>query len=391
MKILYIVTMNQGNAGGLFKATYERIIRHNQHGTSYLENAYYFDSKMITLIKEFIFKKEPLRFSSKDFTYNELKINNLNFRRDFKYYLNEVLNFEKNNLDNMLSTFLQKTEIELKDTDLIHAHWGYPNGYLAYRVSEKYNIPYFITFHGSDINKIKEKEIAFLIEAMENAEKCFFVSKQLLKNAIDLGYSGINAEVTYNGVDLERFNRTETNFKEKKVVGYIGSLEPTKGADFLPQIFKRINEIHTQRTEFIIVGDGTLKKDIQKKMEFHELPAKFTGNLGFEEIPKILEEIDVLVVPSRNEGLGMVILEANAMGIPAVGTNIGGIPEAIGYKENLINLDEDMIENMAKRVSAILANNRDDSTKYRKRVENHFSWQEIVEIERQNYLNALKK
>ena len=143
--------------------------------------------------------------------------------------------------------------------------------------------------------------------------------------------------------------------------------------------------------DFIIVGEGSLKQEIQKAFEMSELPVQMPGQIAFEEIPKILKGIDVLVVPSRNEGLGMVILEANAMGIPAVGTNIGGIPEAIGYQENLIEPDEELIENMAQRVTTILDNDREDPEKYRNRVRNQFLWEDIVEIEHQHYLNALEK
>lgn len=391
MKVLYLVEMKEGHAGGLFKATYERIVRHNRSETSYIENINYYDSQLITLIKEHVLKKHSLKRASHDYFYESIKINNFNFIRGIKYYFNNHFNLEKNNLDSMVKTFIEKNQKEIAGSDIIHAHWGYPNGYLAYQISQKYNIPYFITFHGSDINNIKEKEIRFLIEAMENAEKCFFVSKQLLKNAIDLGYSGLNAEITYNGVELEHFKIPDKSLQENKIVGYIGSLEPIKGADLLPEIFEAIAERNEETINFKIIGDGSLKKAIQTAIEANHLPIQLLGQLDFEEVPKILKEIDVLVVPSRNEGLGMVILEANAMGIPAVGTNVGGIPEAIGYKENLIELNEDMIENMAERVTDILTNDREDPNKYRKRVEDHFLWEDIVEIEHKNYLNALEK
>lgn len=391
MRTLYIVNMKKGHAGGLFKATSERIIRHNHNGTSYIENINYYDSQVISFIKQLVFKKDPLEKSTNDYRYESLKIHNLNFVRGLKYYFNKIFNLEKNNLDNMLSAFIEKNTEEIIDADIIHAHWGYPNGHLAYRVSKLYDVPYFITFHGSDLNNIKEKEAVYLIEAMENADKCFFVSKQLLNNALDLGYSGLNAEVTYNGVDIEDFRIPDKSLQEIKKVGYIGSLERIKGADLLPEIFERIAQKNEEIIDFTIIGNGSLKKDIQKNLEANGIPVELTGQLDFEVIPKKLEGIDVLVVPSRNEGLGMVILEANAMGIPAVGTNVGGIPEAIGYKENLIEPNEDLVEKMAERITAILQSDRDDTDKYRKRVEDYFLWEDIIEIERKNYLNALEK
>lgn len=390
MNILYIVNMKQEHAGGLFKSTYERIIRHNNE-KSHIENINYFDSQILSIIKERLLKKRSLKKPSRDYIYDSIKVNNFNFIRGVKYYFNKVLNLEKNNLNDMVKVFIEKNKEEIVDADLIHAHWGYPNGYIAYRVSELYGIPYFITFHGSDLNNIQEKEMFFLLEAMENAQNCFFVSKQLLNNAKALGYSGENAAVTYNGVDIERFKIPDKSLQQNKKVGFIGSLEPVKGADVLPELFHNIAQRTEEPVDFVIVGDGPLKEEIQTKVEASNLPVQLTGQIDFEEVPKILEGIDVLVVPSRNEGLGMVILEANAMGIPVVGTNVGGIPEAIGYKENLIEPNEDMIENMAQRVRAILENDREDPNKYRKRVEDHFLWEDIIEIEREYYLNALKK
>ncbi len=391
MKILYLVNMKEGHAGGLFKATYERIMRHNDKASSYIENINYHDSRIITFIKERLFKKESLKLTNRDYVYESLKIHNLNFVRGIRYYFNKIFNLEKNNLDDMVAALIGKNKKELAEADIIHAHWGYPNGYLAYQASKQYDIPYFITFHGSDLNNIQDKEAVFLLEAMENAEKCFFVSKQLLENAITLGYSGLNAEITYNGVDLEHFKIPDKSLQENKIVGYIGSLEPVKGADRLPELFEQIAVKSEEMPDFIIVGEGSLKQEIQKAFEMSELPVQMPGQIAFEKIPKILKGIDVLVVPSRNEGLGMVILEANAMGIPAVGTNIGGIPEAIGYQENLIEPDEELIENMAQRVTTILDNDREDPEKYRNRVRNQFLWEDIVEIEHQHYLNALEK
>lgn len=383
--------MKQGHAGGLFKATYERISRHNNKARSYIENINYYDGQIVTFIKERLLKKDSLKRTGEEYAYESLKVHNLNFVRGIEYYFNKIFNLEKNNLDGMLKAFIKKNQDEIVDADLIHAHWGYPNGYIAYQISERYNIPYFITFHGSDINNIQRKETAFLLEAMENAENCFFVSQQLLDNAKALGYSGVNGVVTYNGVDIERFNIPDKSLQQNKRVGYIGALKKVKGADLLPQLFQEIVLKNKEHVDFVIVGDGPLRKEIQTKIEANNLPVKLLGQIGFDEIPKVLEGVDVLVVPSRNEGLGMVILEANAMGIPVVGTNIGGIPEAIGYKENLIEPNEEIVENMAHRVSVILANDREDPNKYRKRVEDHFLWEDIVEIERQYYLNALEK
>lgn len=390
MHILYIVNMKEEKLGGLFKATYERIVRHHTQATSYIENINYYDSRMIAWLKESIIKKEALSKTRDEYQYQSLRINNLNFVRGFAYYLNKIFNREQNILDAMVNTFIQKNKKEIKEADLIHAHWGYPNGYIAYQVSKQYDLPYFITFHGSDLNNIREKELVFLLEAMEHAEKCFFVSQELLNHALTKGYSGSNAEVTYNGVDIEQFTIPNQPIKREKVVGYIGALESIKGADLLPEIFSNIQNKTEEPIHFQIIGEGSLKKAMEQGVRERNLKVQFTGNIEFENVPDQLADVDVLVVPSRKEGLGMVILEANAMGIPAVGTKVGGIPEAIGYTDNLIELNQEMTINMAQRVAELLANNQKDAQKYRNHVKKSFSWEDTVATEWENYLKTVK-
>jgi teichuronic acid biosynthesis glycosyltransferase TuaC len=388
MRILYITSMNTNIKGGLFKATYERIIRHSNHNDCYVINNNYYDSRVFRILKKSIFKKDAVTLLGEKCFEKGLEINNLNFEKTTKYYIKSIQKMEKSFINEVIGYYIKKYRNILLKTDIIHAHWGYPNGYIAYKLSQKFNIPYFITFHGSDINNIKVKKIPLLIEAMENAEKCFFVSKQLLKNAMGLGYSGVNYEITYNGVDLNTFKIPDRNFKRNKVVGYIGALKEVKGADLLPEIFISIDKLSKEKTEFIVVGDGVLKNLIQNELRSTGLEVTYTGRIEPGDIPDILEKIDVLIVPSRNEGLGMVILEANAMGIPAVGTNIGGIPEAIEYEENLIEFDENMVNNMALRVVTILDNETNDSEIYRKIAINKFQWKYTIDIETFRYKEA---
>lgn len=383
MKILYLVNMQENNGGGLFKATYERIVRHANVYDTYIINLNTFEDSLIKFIKSKMFSKKIYVKQNAYFDVDGLRIHNLNKEIHLNYYWNKIIKKQKTNINDTLNLIVNKFGEIISTSNIIHAHWG-RNAYIAYELSNKYNIPYFLTFHGSDINRIKKSEIHFLIEAMENANKCFFVSKQLLKNAMKLGYSGLNAEITYNGVDIKKFNIVGKPTKSINVVGYIGDLKTIKGADLLPEIFIEINKLE-ESTNFIIVGDGYLKKEIMNKLKQIKEKVRYTGYIAFDKIPNILEKIDVLIVPSREEGLGMIILEANAMGIPVVGTNIGGIPEAIGDSKNLIEWDEKFISNMVNRVGEILRGGLEDEQYYRRRIIDKFLWEDIVKIERKNY------
>ncbi|MDN6194460.1 MAG: glycosyltransferase [Alkalibacterium sp.] len=387
MKIVYIANLNLHVKGGLFKATFERISRiKDQVDETFVINNNFYDSEIINSVKKVLNRKDSRFKKPEKSNYKNVQINNANFRRTIFFYIKRVLKLMSTE-NGMVRHYLKHFREELESADIIHAHFGWVNGYIAYELSKKLNKPYFITLHGSDVNKVWNHNRSRLIKAMEQAETCFFVSNQLLEQAKKLGYSGENALVTYNGVDTKLFS------KEDKVrhnrVGFVGTLKKVKGADFLPNIFSSV-EKHNGETGFIVIGDGPLRNQIEQKFNELALEVEMPGLVDYDDVPELLKTMDVLVVPSRNEGLGMIALEANAMGIPAVGSAVGGIPEAIGFKENLITYNDDLPENMGERVSEIL-NIEIDPSRYRRRILNIFDWDKIVEIESAVYYKTLNK
>lgn len=384
MKIVYIANLNLHVKGGLFKATFERIARVKaQVDDVFVINNNFYDSASINLVKKVTNRKDS-RFKKPEIsTYKNIEINNANFRRTIFFYIKRILKL-KSTENGMIRHYLKHYKNELESADVIHAHFGWVNGYIAYELSQELSKPYFITLHGSDVNKVWEHNVTRLVTAMENAETCFFVSSQLLEQAKKLGYSGKNALVTYNGVDTTLFSQQEKAGNNH--VGFIGTLKKVKGADLLPDIFSKIQE-NNKETTFKVIGDGPLKNQLEQSFKKLHLNVDMPGLVDYDDVPEHMEKMDVLVVPSRNEGLGMIALEANAMGVPVVGSAVGGIPEAIGFEENLISFDEDLPEKMAKRVGALL-NNETDSSKYRKRVLEKFDWDKIVSQEIKAYREA---
>ncbi|WP_054754520.1 glycosyltransferase [Piscibacillus salipiscarius] len=322
---------------------------------------------------------------------NGLAIYNQNIRISLFKYIKRLL--QGSDAERIVKLYKEKQYREIIDSNVIHAHWGMPHGYIAYLLGKEFKIPYFITLHGSDVNSVKEKNLSKLITALENADKCFFVSEELLNSAINKGYSGKNAVITYNGVDTEKFYlKNEFNKKFKKI-GYVGSLEYKKGADLLPKIFSNIH-MRYPSTRFKIVGDGPLKLSLKKEISNLGIEdiVEFTGNVDKDSVPIFLNDVDLVVIPSRMEGLGMVVLEANAMGIPVVGSNVGGIPEAVGNYKNVFNLDNYFIFNISKRSIEILKNEdyKNNARLLRNRVEDSFNWDSIVSIEQKFYELSIK-
>ncbi|MGP4105989.1 glycosyltransferase [Virgibacillus sp. L01] len=389
MNVFYITNMNvDGSKGGLFNAVYERMKLHNKKlNKAFVTNCNGSYSKLIKLIGNTIFgKNENKNIGFDKLEYRGVEIHNLNLVLNlFSYFKRFIL---KQGVEEQLAQrYISRFDKQLRNSDAIHAHNGWPNGYISYKLSQKYSIPYFITFHGSDINYLRDKNKKKMITAMENANRCFFVSEGLYANALMIGYSGHNKGITYNGVDLGLFRIIdESKTSEKKIVGYVGSLEEKKGADYLIDIFKEVNS-KKNNVEFLIFGDGSLSQYLRNEFKTRgsDMVVKFIGEIDPEQVPIWMNQLDVLVVPSRNEGLGMVALEANACGVPVVGSNVGGLPEAIGDTKNIINMSNDFTHNMANRVVKILEGDRLTKEQYRERVKVKFNWDHITNFEIETY------
>ena len=100
---------------------------------------------------------------------------------------------------------------------------------------------------------------------------------------------------------------------------------------------------------FWIVGDGKLGGRLKEDFRNSDLDVVFWGNLPTSEMPSVMNCIDVLVLPSLNEGFPLVCTEALRCGANVVGSAAGGIPEAIG-KENTVPFGEGFIDEFACKV-----------------------------------------
>lgn len=293
----------------------------------------------------------------------------LRFQDEHKYWWPIVYsnNLLVNILDHVFPSFKSLWQVralekilEQKKPNLIHVHWTYPAGFIVSQLSQKYEIPYVLTAHGSDIHSVVKRNRPSALKALEKAAKCIFVSRALQEQAIYMGYSGENAVVIPNGYDPTCFYpgkkenaKTELGFENRYLVGFVGNLVEVKNAQILPELFLRIHEANNQ-VDFVIIGDGPLKPELSREFaEFH-LDVKFTGNISPQDVGHYMRAMDVLAVPSQKEGWGCVITEAHACGTYVVGSNRGGIPEAIGSLGKTFSLEDNFTRKCASHIAHIL-------------------------------------
>jgi len=171
------------------------------------------------------------------------------------------------------------------------------------------------------------------------------------------------------------------------VVGYVGNLKYVKRADKFSEIFENI--ALKQEVEFLVVGDGELRKNVEKECKHKSLKVKFVGRVPNDEVPYYMNAMDVMILPSRNEGWPCVVLEAQACGVPVVGSSNGGIPEAIGDGGIAVEEGENFEKRFAEAVINLLENPIDSNCIREKALE--YSWENIVKKEVKVYEEVLKE
>lgn len=263
-----------------------------------------------------------------------------------------------------LNRFICRMAKKMRNYDFLSVHSGLA-GKIAQKTKELYHIPYCITWHGSDIHTHPfQSKLAFAQTKLllNNAYCNFFVSQALCDKATTITDS-FRSEILYNGINSKfccysveeknKLRKTKGVPDGKKVVAFCGALLDVKNPLSLPPIFKSVMDNRENNLIFWIIGDGPLKPQVESEAESLHLPCVFWGNLPAEEMPVMMNCIDVLVLPSKKEGLPLVVIEALACGSNAVGSNVGGIKEAAG-EDNVFDLDDSFVSQISTRINYLL-------------------------------------
>ena len=146
----------------------------------------------------------------------------------------------------------------------------------------------------------------------------------------------------YCGIDLSRFRRKSQGVVERlkkefclegrTVVGSVGRLDPIKGYDDFIRACALVKQSHP-KTVFLLAGDGPLLAQLKALASELGLGEAFVFAGARKDVPELLSLFDLFVLSSLNEGLGRVLMEAAAVGIPVVATRVGGVPEIVLHQQ----------------------------------------------------------
>jgi len=254
--------------------------------------------------------------------------------------------------------------------DILHGHWAFPGGYIAFLISKIFRKKFIVTIHGSDIPLLKKYTLIkkIVIPSLNKSSQIIANSEYARKELVKMGINEnkiIKIRVPPDFVEHEKDPKILEKFREKftnsstKIILFIGRLVEVKGVEYL---IKALPEIKNVNIHLIITGDGTLKNKLQMLTKSLDLQDKVTffGTADKNELGLLHQVSDVLVCPSiifesgATEGLPMVIPEAMESGLPIIASSVGGIVDVIKNEETGLLVSQKDPKSLVNAIERVL-------------------------------------
>lgn len=245
----------------------------------------------------------------------------------------------------IISAFMLSKVIKENGIDIIHSHSRTTQvlGRLAQRLT---GVKHIFTCHGFFKRRLSRKIFPCW------PDKVIAISYQVREHLIrDFKLGPEKTVLVYNGIDTNRFNQPDATQKQEAklrlglrlhpVIGILARLSDVKGHKYLIRAMKKVLLAYSD-AQLLIAGEGKMEMELKK----------LTGDLKIKEsvffMPnsldtrEILSAMDIFVLPSLKEGLGLALMEAMSMGLAVIGSDVGGIKTLIRDKDNglLVNPGE---------------------------------------------------
>lgn len=241
---------------------------------------------------------------------------------------------------------------------VIYGMFAYPDGYATARLAGKWRLPFVLKVHGSDIHQLgKDSSRRNLVrETLASARVVVCVSETLANEVRELEPLA-RTTIVRNGVDPEMFSTGSQGEardrlflrRDLPLVLYVGRFEEIKGADFIPSLAKSLGK----GVQWSLVGDGNLLESVRKEWPA-EVSVRFAGQVLPRNLPDWYRAANVIVIPSRNEGIPNALLEGLSCDRAVVASDVGGISEVTPDRTVLRLTPSGDSQRMAAEIQSIL-------------------------------------
>lgn len=219
--------------------------------------------------------------------------------------------------------------------DIVHAHMDGMNGYIL-SLAKRAGVPVRIS-HCHNTQFLTNHPLRVLLHR-RTADRIPKVATSLFACSEEAGrflygdarFDAGQVQIVHNAIDLEKFRfcprkraavRAELGIPEDCVViGHIGRFDYQKNQEFLLPLLQRVRR-DNKKAVLVLVGDGGAKEELLQKVHALSLHDSVIFAGFRQDIPAMLSAFDVFALPSRFEGLGIVLIEAQANGLPCIASD----------------------------------------------------------------------
>ncbi|HEY94020.1 MAG TPA: glycosyltransferase family 4 protein [Dehalococcoidia bacterium] len=268
---------------------------------------------------------------------------------------------------------ITKRIVRQSKIDVITAQDPLLTGMAGYLIKRRYNIPLNVQLHGNYLNNIvwlKQAKINHLLNMVGNyivkkADSVRVVAKNIGERvALKLNIPAEKFITLPVPTDIGGFINSSSNKRLEEeiaefenVVLFVGRLSKEKNVEALLVAAKDVL-LRYPRVLFIVVGDGPMREDLQelaRRLRIEE-NTKFEGLVSYKEIPGYYHLCDVLVLPSKHEGWGRVVVEGLACGKAVIVSDVCGVAEFVTEQELGFTFPPDSQHILADRIIQLLGN-----------------------------------
>lgn len=262
------------------------------------------------------------------------------------------------------SLFKIYNHVKSQGVDIIQSHLIDADllGFMAAVIA---HIPFVITIHSYPFPVEKRHGLRYRFFSLFHGK--FVCVSQTVKDhfAYATGIQKEKIDVIHNGIPIEVFSKHLSSTQKEalryslaipdnhRIVGTVARLIEDKGHRYLIEAVPTVLQAH-QETTFLFVGDGELKNqliDLCKKLQI-EKNVIFTGSRN--DVPALLDIMDIFVYPTFREALGISVIEAMAMGKAIVATNDAAIPELITHEKEGLLISPGSSDEIARHIIDLL-------------------------------------
>lgn len=249
-----------------------------------------------------------------------------------------------------------------KNFDIIYCHFG-PIGNIGAHLKQIGIKGKLVTvFYGADIRTGIIKGKNFYKNLFIVGDYFLEYTKYHIKTLIKLGVEPKKIIFHPLGVNIHKFSRALSGFIKKPskfTIITVARLVEEKGLNYGIRAIKELVNNNPQiNLRYNIVGGGPMEKSLKKLIKDINLTSNiyFLGYMTSNELIREMRKSQIFFLPSVSETFGIVLLEAQAMGLPVVATRIGGVPEAMIEGKSGLLVPVKNIKVMAKKIEYLLKN-----------------------------------